>query len=813
MSIPGATIEVEEQAEVKPTKDLTCSHCGDYCPDYSISIGDRAFCCSGCKTVYEILNEHGMDQYYTLEKSPGIKVSAPGTDSKFAYLDAEAVQRKLIRFTDGNTSRILLRLPQIHCSSCIWLLENLSRLMPAVVSSTVQFTRREATIIWKTEEASLRELIEMLASLGYEPDLSSKSANTTRTDKEGKKLLYRIGIAGFCFGNIMLLAFPEYLGIDSSFAEFQKYFAWVSLVLSLPVMFYSGWIYLDSAWKSIFQKVISMDVPIALGMITLFIRSTYEVVSHTGAGYFDSLAGLVFFLLLGRWFQRKTYSALSFERDFDDYFPLAVSRKIGNDIELVELKELEAGDTILLRNGELIPADGVLRTGAAQIDYSFVSGESVLVKRNPGDLLFAGGRQAGSMLEIELTQSPDASYLAQLWQEKSDKYAAPARYQTLANSVSKYFTIIVLLITVGTAIYWYTQEPTKLWNAVTAVLIVACPCALALSIPFAFGTATRVLGKNGLFLRGAELIEVMTRLKTIVFDKTGTLTHQHTKHVDFVGEELKPEEILLIKSMVSNSLHPLSQAILSHLRTDAILHQVDDFREETGKGITGSIGGKEIVIGSAAFLVMGDPVEASVSSEVHVSINGNYRGHFQIAPEFREGLKHTTQELSGKYDLHLLTGDHNWNESEVESLVGAGQVHYRLTPEQKQDYISNLQQQNQIVMMAGDGLNDVGALAQSDVGVAVVEDEHQFSPSCDAILKGKSFGLLPGLLQFSNWAVTVVKLSFAISFLYNVVGLSFAVSGHLSPLVAAILMPLSSITVVAFATGMVMSKSRKIQHA
>lgn len=773
---------------------MTCYHCGDDCENSNISLDNHQFCCLGCKTVYEILNQNDLNNYYDLEEGAGIKIDTFKSKEKYAFLDIEDIQQQYVLFKDEKITKISFYIPQIHCSSCIWLLENLNRLKEGIVYTTVNFTKRQADITFKNDKLSLRQVVELLASIGYEPDLKKRDVSDKTSDKT---IIYKIGIAGFCFGNIMLLAFPEYLGIDDSFDEFRSFFGYISLFLSLPVFFYAGFGYFTSALKGIQQRYINIDIPIALGMLTLFGRSTYEILSETGAGYLDSLAGLVFFLLLGKWFQQKTYDSLSFNRDYKSYFPIAVNKVTRDNITPVKLDDLLIGDKIELRNNELIPADGVLLEGNAYIDYSFVTGESEPVRKKTGDFLFAGGKQVGTKIQLELTKGVNNSYLTQLWNQDAFKKPEDDKsLNSISNTVSKYFTLIILLITVATTVYWALTDTAIMWNAITAVLIVACPCALALSVPFTLGNTTRIMGNKGLYLKDASVIEKMAAITTIVFDKTGTITHSGSKSITYKGEQLTEEEEIAVKSIVSNSVHPLSLGIRDAISSTTTINPTE-FKEVTGKGIQGIVNGKNIRLGSADFI---DHQTDSQNTVVYVEINGEIKGEYIFTQNFRKGLKNLLYILKKNYTLHLLTGDNNHQKYLLVKEFQFENLHFSQSPMEKLKFIEENQSKGNSTLMLGDGLNDAGALKQSDVGIAIADNIHQFSPACDAILNANQFNQLDYFLALSNKSITIIKLSFTISFLYNIVGLSFAVTGSLSPIVAAILMPLSSITVVVFST-------------
>lgn len=528
----------------------------------------------------------------------------------------------------------------------------------------------------------------------------------------------------------------------------------------------------------------------------LFVRSSYEVLSQTGAGYFDSLAGLVFFLLLGRYFQSKTYETLSFERDYRSYFPIAVNRLVGGKEENVAVSYVAPGDRLLVRNQELIPADSILIKGNALIDNSFVTGESNPISKQSGETIYAGGRQMGEAIEVEVLKAVSQSYLTQLWNHAAfDKKQSGIK--GITDRISKFFTIIILTIATAAAWYWWSDDVGLAVNVFTAVLIIACPCALALSAPFTLGNTLRIFGSNKLYLKNAEVIEQLADLDHLVFDKTGTITVSHEEKVDFVGDDLEEQELVMASAVLRNSSHPLSQGLYKSLSVEELL-EVDDFQEHVGKGIEGLVKGKRLLLGSAVF-VGKEKKSDDAQTEVWLSIDGEIKGCFVLRNRYREGLSSLWKSLK-EYSVSLISGDNAGESEQLQQWFAKEDLRFNQKPEDKLSYVHDLQQKGEKVMMIGDGLNDAGALKQSDVGVAISEDVSAFSPACDGILSAEELNKLPHFIQLAKQSMTVVKWSFAISLLYNVVGLSFAVQGKLSPVVAAILMPLSSITVVVFVT-------------
>ncbi len=793
---------------------LTCYHCGENCIDEPIHYDEKSFCCSGCKTVFEILNSNDLGYYYDLERSPG--TSPKSQEGKYDYLDNADIVEKLLEFNDVDTQIISFVIPSIHCSSCIWILENLNKLNNAIKSSQIDFPKKSIRVSYNSEGLSLKELVTLLNRIGYEPSISLENYNKKAAVID-RTLIYKLGVAGFAFGNIMFLSFPEYFEVEEFWLDqFKGLFRWLMFVFSLPVVFYSGSDYFVSAYKGLRAKLLNIDVPIALGIAVLFLRSAAEVILDLGTGFFDSLSGLVFFLLLGRYFQQKTYSFLSFDRDYKSYFPIAVTRLKNSIEEQVQVYKIKKGDRILIRNEELLPMDAVLIKGKASIDYSFVTGEAEPLARKSGDTLFAGGRQQGGIIEIEVLKEVQQSYLTQLWSNEVFSKNKQSSFQSLTNQISKRFTIAVLSIALVSGLFWLIYDPSKALNVFTAVLIIACPCAIALAAPFTLGNLLRIFGREKFYLKEAAVIEQMAKIDTIVFDKTGTITTNKRNRISYEGIELSKMEEELLGGSLRASNHPLSRSLYQLLKKNNIVTP-DEFLEHTGKGIETTYKDNNFKIGSADFVQTqpiynsGVKLEKPEKTSVHISSNNIYKGCFTFSNAYREGLSILFEDLKATKDLIILSGDNDGERENLELILPRNtKMFFNQQPAHKLEFIKKLQQNGKTVMMVGDGLNDAGALAQSDVGIVVSEDINVFSPACDGILDASVFKKLGTFINLSQNGVRTIKWAFLLSLLYNIIGLSFAVTGHLRPVVAAILMPLSSISIVVFTSVVTHLFSRKI---
>ena len=611
---------------------LACFHCGTLCRGAVFAVADKPFCCQGCRTVFEILSASGLTEFYKLSETAGVRIGATARNEQFQFLDEPAVRERLVDFSDARLTRVTFHIPSIHCIACVWLLENLFQLKPGIGQTQVNFPRKEVALSFDSAQVKLSEVVTLLASLGYEPELKLSALEARPGSKISRRLWIQLGLAGFAFGNIMLFSISAYLGLDAFAGPgFRKMVGAISLLLALPVVTYSALDYWRAAATSLRKKLLNIDVPIAAGIAAIFAQSSYEVLTGRGDGYFDSLCGLIFFLLCGRLFQQKTYDRLAFDRDYKSFFPLSVTRLCRRRREesqtasanrqslltssptekfeeQVSLSQLAVGDRLVLRNGELIPADAKLVTGPALIDYSFVTGESEPVEKKPDDYLYAGGRQMGGAIEVEMVKAVSQGYLTSLWNQDAFRKGKSELLNQITNTYSQRFTKLVIAVAVGTALFWGFVNPALSLKAFTSVLIVACPCALALAAPFALGTAQRVLARRDVYLKNPYVLEALAEVDAVVFDKTGTLTAAGAGAVNWQGLPLNETEERWLFSMTRHSTHPLPVRIGEAIKRTYFPEPVRSFLETPGCGMEGSVAGHEIWMGSATWLATRDVV-------------------------------------------------------------------------------------------------------------------------------------------------------------------------------------------------------------
>lgn len=790
-------------------EELLCYHCGTPCITAKINIGDKAFCCEGCKLVYEILNQNGLCDYYKIQSHPGLSQIKSIRNDKYAYLDDPAIAERLYKFQDDKHIIVTFYIPGIHCSSCMWLLEHLYKIHEGVTNSRLNFSAKEVTIHFLKEKITLRQVVELLATIGYEPYISLDDANGKKPSKISRARVFKLGIAGFCFGNIMMMSFPEYFsthrGIEHQYASL---FRILNLILSIPVFFYCASEFFATAWAGLKQRTLNIDAPIALALLITYSRSLYEIFTGTGAGYLDSMSGIVFFMLVGRLVQERTYRSLSFHRDYRSYFPIAVSRITAEGIQSCQLGDLKEKDVVQLYNDEVIPADAIVLKGNARIDYSFVTGESDPVSVQEGKMAYAGGRQTGDQLTIQIVKPIAGSYLTSLWNHYafSKNKAQQNDDNSVIHKLSRYFTIVLFILAAITAVFWAVNDPSKILPSVSAMLIVACPCALLLSATYTNGNLLRIFSSNGLYLRDASVIEQLGNINHIVFDKTGTLTSgSHT--ITATGYQLTEEEKNQVYAVVCLSKHPYSIALAKLLGGHEPV-KPGSWQEIKGAGIEATVGDNTILVGSAGFTgVKAYPGNANVFVRINNKITA-----YQVSPEFRTSIPEMVRTLREKYPLSLLSGDHDKQKNALAGIFGKdSDLLFEQKPADKLQYIESLQRIDKKVLMIGDGLNDAGALQQSNVGITLADDINNFTPSCDAILNASEFGKLPQLLKLAKAAKRVIHISFIISILYNLVGLYISMRGNMKPMIAAILMPVSTLSIVLVTTGISSLWAKKLR--
>ncbi len=771
------------------TTATLCAYCESVCDSDLVCIKGKDYCCYGCATLSDVVANM---------KNAPLDVSL-----KYKQFDLAENFNQLVDYQNDKLYGIGISLPSIHCSSCIELLEDLPSFYEGILSAKVNFEQRKC-IVTASKELPLSFVAQLLEDIGYPPQISISQKLKEAEKTVNKNNLLKLAVAGFCFGNIMLFSMPHYFGLQvANDAFFARLFSVLSVILSLPVVFYAGRDYLHSAYRALAAGKSHLNIPIAIGILSLFGWSLYEIFSGVGTGYLDSLAGLIFFLLIGKWFQHKVYDQVSYTRNVQEFIPLVVRQVNGEETIWSRIDELIKGDQVLVKNEEIIPVNGILSRGSGLIDYAFITGEALPEQVSIGEQVYAGGCQKAGELTVTLLEQPSIDKLWSTWSNQTEKKDFSNRW---TDHISKYFTIAVITIATVAAVIWSFSSIEKALFVFSSVLIVACPCALALSAPFTFGNILRVFSANSFFVKEAEAIATLGDIDHVVLDKTGTITENKSMSVSYVGSKLDVATARAIKALATQSTHPLSNAVAQFLSKYQAIDSTS-FEEIAGKGIQGEIGGRIIRLGASQWLTATE----SKGTAVYVSVDNEVIGHFKISASYRSGLQGVLHRLGKLVKLSILSGD-NAGEKETlkEIFPNFFQLKFNLKPQQKATEISKIQY-DQKVLMIGDGLNDSSAIEKGDLGIAITENLNGFYPGSDAVLLSDSFDKLPAFMELARYSKKILTWSLVFSLCYNVAGVSFAVLGLLTPIIAAILMPLSSVSVVLLDTLLVRIKSKKLQ--
>jgi Cu+-exporting ATPase len=715
------------------------------------------YCCTGCATADAMLG--GSDQ-----EGPSVKLI-----DRYSHLSLIDHKEGLDKI-NGNHWQWTIQLPGIHCTSCLILLERMGEWLPGVRDVRVAFSAKQAVVQFDPEMISVSRLAAWLDFVGYPPSIITQKKKTTSGIAE-------LGITGFAMGNAMMSAFPEYFGLSEEtnyqllyfFRYSTAFFATISLVVA-------GKFYLINAYKAVRNRQWSLDIPIALGMLALWVWSAHLLFTGQNGGYFDSLSGLIFFLILGRFLQGRTYAAFSFERTVDDFLPISVFSLTRE--EFVRLGDLKEGEEYQIPTEGIVPVKSILM-GKAELDYSFITGESELQQLYRDQTIFAGARNAGSTLIAKVLQAPSQSEVEGLWKSKDRETTG-----WVSERITATFTISVLIISVLATVVWWFLNPERAIEIGVSVLIIACPCALSLAAPFAYGTASKLLSDMGLYMKSGLGIEKLAAAQRFFWDKTGTLT-ERASTVNIT--ELSEGDKSVFRAMVGRSSHPVSRLLAQYLQ-EGPKATLSRWEEHVGKGIEAEFEGQTFALGSAQWL-------NTTGDQTVMAIEGHVVGGFGSEFSYRANLTELFQAITDLGGEHaLISGDHprelprNW------SKYFEGKSHFNKSPEQK----SSLVQGQKNAVFLGDGLNDVKAMESADLGIAVVENSMSYIPKSGGVLLANQLLELPAMIRYSRRVRSLVKWAYMLSLLYNLSGVALALFGALSPVVAAILMPLSSISVVLF---------------
>lgn len=797
-----------------------CYHCGQPIPDdthlaVTVGVQSHAMCCLGCQAVAQAIVDNGLADYYrsrdALPESP--REAMPAVLDQLALFDHADFQKSFVRALGGNEREASLLLEGITCAACIWLNEqHLSRL-PGVSAADINYATRRARVRWDETRVKLSNILAAIAAIGYRAYPYDAAKNEEISRKERRDAIWRLWVAGFGMMQVMMYAVPVYLaGEGEMTADIESLMRWASLFLTLPVVIYSSAPFFRNAWRDLKLRRVGMDVPVALGVGAAFAASVWATLVQSGEVYFDSVTMFVFFLLGGRYLEMTArQKAVSVTEALAKLLPAFAQRLPGFPAdrmpEQVVVADLRAGDMVLVRPGDTIPADGRVVEGIGCANEALLTGESRPVPKAPGDSVTGGAVNAESPLVVRVEQVGEGTRLSAIIHLMERAAAEKPRIVELADRIASRFVAALLLVSVLVAAGWYWFDPARaLWITVS-VLVVTCPCALSLATPIALTVAAGALAKDGLLVTRGHAIETLARATHFVFDKTGTLTTGRMRLLDVMplGELGRERCIALAAALEQASEHPLGAA-LRLVAGGQGLPVAEAVRSEAGYGMEGVVEGILYRIGRPDF-VLSSPVDelppqaadwlAGGDTIVALGAGGSCFALFRLGDEVRLESQGLVDKLKSEGKrVVLLTGDAPGVAARVAAQLGIDDVRAGVTPQGKYDAVAGLQAAGAVVAMIGDGVNDAPVLAQAQVSVAMGGGAQLARTQADLVLLSENLDHLRVGLKRAGLALRVIKENLWWSFAYNFVALPLAIAGYVTPWLAGIGMSASSLLVV-----------------
>jgi Cu2+-exporting ATPase len=790
------------------TRSQPCSHCGLPVPaKLAKEDSELQFCCSGCKTVYGVLHEHGLEGFYRVLDDDQ-RQQAYVTSRDYSELDNETFAEHHVRRLADGSLETELYLEGVRCAACVWLVEKLPSLDRGVMEVRLDLGRQLALLRWDPERTSLSAAARKLDSLGYPAHPFRGASRRELRRKEDRRLLIRLAVAGAVAGNVMLVAWAMYAdAFGEMSAGTREFFRWVSMITSAPAVFYSGSGFLHGAWAGLKTRTLHMDLPIAIGLLTGFGWGAINTISGKGDIYFDSVTALVFLLLVGRILQQRQQRNAADAAELLFSLTPRTARVVlpdGSSSE-IPVEAIEAGTHVEARAGDTIAVDGTIIEGRSQVDASLLSGESRPVGVKAGDAVHAGTLNLSARLLIEVEAAGEATRVGQLMQQVEEHARRRPPVVQLADRIAGYFVASTLsLAMLTTALWWSNGAGVAIEHAI-ALLIVTCPCALGLATPLAVAVAVGRAARAGVLIKGGDALQRLVRPGVMILDKTGTLTEGRLALQHWTASNELLDHVALLEAQSS---HPIARAFAKRFNPATNLPDPQDVSETQGAGISGQVGDKRLKVGTAAY-VAPDGLQEPFSSEMEVvlaaeqtpvvvSVDGQVAAVAGLGDPIRKDAKETLRALEARgWKIEVLSGDHPEIVKAVLRELGLAveQGYGSATPEKKLERVEEARKHGPVVMV-GDGVNDAAALSAASCGIAVHGGAEASLAAADVFLSKPGIAAVAQLVDGATTALRVIKQNVIFSLVYNVVGASLAIAGIITPIVAAVLMPLSSLTVV-----------------
>jgi len=759
------------------------------------------FCCKGCEGVYELLNSKGLDSFY--EKLGKNKLEPANINfDDLEKFDSEGFYKKYVRVNKDGFNEINLIIEGIHCSACVWLNEKVLHQTDGIIEAVINYSNNKAKVVWDPDIIKLSKIIETIRAIGYNAFAYDPKLQEEKAIKLRNEYYTRILVGVFATMNIMWIAIAQYTGYFTGMEKNHKNILNIAeFVLATPTLFYSGWIFFRGAYFGLKNRFVNMDLLVSVGALLAYLYSIWAMVTMQGEVYFDSVTMIITFVLVGKYLE-----ILSKKKAVDTLDKIIGSTPTEVNVKnkgLTAVEAVEIGDIIEVKPGEKIVIDGILTKGSALFDLSVLTGESEPVLLKEGDEVISGSIVIDSAVEYRATKSANDSMLHQITELLSDAVTKKPKIEQLANQISGYFSVIILLIAAMTFLGWYFIVGSGFEKALIvsiSVIVIACPCALGLATPMATLVGISRLAKDGILFKEASKIETMAKATTLAIDKTGTITVGKPLVVNF--KKFKDFDINLLYSLVKNSNHPISKGILNYLKEHfSNLKKVElkDFKEIQAKGVVARYEGQFLLGGNLKLLKDSD-IKFDIKSQNSLyifAINNEVVAYFELNDIIKPNAKEFISQIK-KLGLKvvMLTGDNQNTAQKIANEVGISEVKANLLPQDKASYIDKLHKNKEIVVMIGDGINDSIALAKSDIAIAMGSGADIALEVSDVVLINNKLSSLQEAFVISKRVFKTIKQNLGFSLLYNATVIPLAVLGYINPLFAALSMSLSSLVVV-----------------
>jgi len=802
-----------------------CFHCGlpvdDKLNIYVDYEGEnKPMCCYGCQAVSQAIIDSGMDDFYKYRTSTSEKPEeiVPEFLQQLKAYDSATVQNKFVSHTDDeNTLEVSLILEGITCAACVWLNEKHLNALDGVISANINYTNHRAKVRWDNSRIQLSDILESISRIGYLAHPYDPEQHQRVLEKERKQQIKRLGVSGLLGMQVMIFAVAMYTGNWWGMEEtFQQSFRWISLALTVPILLYASRVFFISAYRDLSHRRVGMDVPISLGIAIAFTASFINTIKGSGEVYFDSVAMFTFFLLSARFFETGTRKQTSETTEaLLNLKPVIATRLIDyadqqsstiENQESIAVVDLCPDDYLLVRPGEIIPADGIIVEGISGINESLITGESLPVTKRINDEVIGGSTNTENPLIICVTKIGEDSVLSSIQRLIDEAQHTKPAIAKLADRIASWFVSILLSVAAIVAYYWYTTDASQWLEITIATLVVSCPCALSLATPTAITAASGQLAKIGLLPKRAHALETLAHATDFVFDKTGTLTTGKIKLENIIlnCDTYKEELVLSIAaSLEANSEHPIAKALLTANKQSLL--NVIQLKHTTGSGIQGSITlsdkTSEWFIGNQSFIEQAASIKLNDDSDhankIFLATNNHFIATFVLSDSLRDESFSLVQKLQQQNkNTHLMSGDSYENANNVSQKLKIQSCKANLKPDDKLQKVKELQQQGAIVVMTGDGVNDAPVLAGADLSIAMGKGTQLAAAAADMILISNNIENIYNGYLIAIKTLRIIKQNLSWALLYNVTAIPAAAMGYVEPWLAAIGMSVSSLVVV-----------------